>query len=1133
MNFDGINDYIRADGLSSVLTNQDFTLSLWFKGTGQTTTADSSNMLFSAHGSSTSNILRIGIAKSSGGIYFAATGSSGSVVGSADYDDSNWYHLVITKPYVSGGAAGTIYINGSSIGNTEVFNIDFSSAINYSIGQEYDPTLSPGDFFKGNIDEVAIWNKILNNDEIAALSTASAPANLMALSAKPIAYYPLGEFAGNSGELGGTPSGQTNSWKFPNQVLKNYVFTTTGSSSRRFFLRDVNISNSTPVTLSIWFKKSSSGSYSSIISRSPYGISINGTSQIVVYRSYPAALNAYNFGTLTDGNWHHLVYTGTELNNGIGKVYIDGIESTSGSQTDYLERNAIRTLGNASTSNGYKFNGDLSNYSIWTSVLTDAQVLDLYNNGSPKDLTSYSPTPERWLKLNSSSTYQNPKANYTSAIDFPANNVNGVGLPSTLTLSNSFTISFWAKIDSKPASASLIGTANSTYGIRYVGNSNAIGLVTYKSGIKYAYFTVDLPGISHQLVDSSTKTFHHFTIVSQGNSSSSTTKLYFNGQLSSSITQPQGDLSIDFIGGSSVSGTFDGQMSNIAIWDGTELNSSQVKTIYNEGTPELSISHSPTHWWKFNNTSNSSSSDGLYDNGSGSLNLTNQNGTATTIDVAVDNWEVDNVLDANSKGAVGVGLTRSDLIPSDLQFESPYSNFSLDFDGTNQVDAALSISGDWTISFWFNVPAYNATIQYALGFELGTGLDGGIFTDYNTYSNKWGFYRGNASYRADSALSVGNWHHCVITRTGNDLAFYADGVADGTGTNTDSMDIASFRIGERTDGNWGLTGKIDEVAIFSQALTATQVNQVYNNGRPGDLTSLSPTNWWRLGEDAFFVNNNITIPNQISGGPTGTGSGTQTAMLSADAPQSYGGGYGVGLAVTDKIGDAPESTANSISYNMIPDNRHAYTPGYAPAKVDNAFSMSFNGVDSFIDLNDSNIVNGLTSTSFSFWVNVTTPILYAGILTSRNGNDYILIYLDNISGSDFKIKIQQRSASGGTHTVTTSTTLTAGNWYNIVCTGTVGGKWDLYVNGDKTGQVQSSATITAITQSADFIAGDDPGAANRHLNGKLDEVAIFDYVLTPKQIKEDIYNASTTGKTADLSNNSNLTAPVAWYRMGD
>ena len=80
-------------------------------------------------------------------------------------------------------------------------------------------------YFDGQLDEVAIWNKALSATEVAALSTANAPANLMALSAKPIAYYSLGEFAGNSGEKGNSPiSGQTNSWKFPNQAIKDYVF---------------------------------------------------------------------------------------------------------------------------------------------------------------------------------------------------------------------------------------------------------------------------------------------------------------------------------------------------------------------------------------------------------------------------------------------------------------------------------------------------------------------------------------------------------------------------------------------------------------------------------------------------------------------------------------------------------------------------------------------------------------------------------------------------------------------------------------------------------------------------------------------------------------------------------------------
>jgi len=52
-------------------------------------------------------------------------------------------------------------------------------------------------------------------------------------------------------------------------------------------------------------------------------------------------------------------------------------------------------------------------------------------------------------------------------------------------------------------------------------------------------------------------------------------------------------------------------------------------------------------------------------------------------------------------------------------------------------------------------------------------------------------------------------------------------------------------------------------------------------------------------------------------------------------------------------------------------------------------------------------------------------------------------------------------------------------------------------------------------------------------SGKLDEYAIFDYALSANQIQKDIYNGGRDPKCADLNNISNLTAPIAWYRMGD
>jgi hypothetical protein len=69
--------------------------------------------------------------------------------------------------------------------------------------------------------------------------------------------------------------------------------------------------------------------------------------------------------------------------------------------------------------------------------------------------------------------------------------------------------------------------------------------------------------------------------------------------------------------------------------------------------------------------------------------------------------------------------------------------------------------------------------------------------------------------------------------------------------------------------------------------------------------------------------------------------------------------------------------------------------------------------------------------------------------------------------------------------------------------------------------------------SINTIGGDGTAATSYIWNGNIDEVAIFDYALSERQIKQDIYNGTTPGKTADLNNISNLTAPVAWYRMGD
>ena len=1052
---------------------------------------------------------------------------------------NTWYHVCVTY---SGNALASglkMYIDYSNVYNG-------TGALNYS-----DPVTNNNDWyiarngpsgihFPGKIDEVAIWNKALSATEVAALATANAPANLMALSAKPIAYWPLGEFAGNSGELGGTPSGQTNSWKFPNQVLKDYVFTSgvTGNVGKRFNI--VGLPEFTgSKTVSIWFK-TNYASYSPLISpdlsHSGYPLLASGTS-VWLRKDYSTYSTGITFDySVTDGKWHNITVAG-EGQGGTAKIYLDGIVQTKSDgvteDIDDFDCDLNYILGNL-TNSSYVFKGQISNVAFWRGVkLTSSQVLSLYNNGSPSDLNTFTPSATNWYKLNSESVYKNTSANISSALEFSGSASSRIDLSSTITATSNQpkTISFWCKPIVQSASGSdmdfILGDGISWF---IMLNKN-----TLVSRGPYANYSIT-KGFSFadtvSYADTVDPEWSHivFTTDASGNS-----KSYLNGEFvrAGNNTVPQ--FKISTIGSNNSNYHFKGYLSNLAFWNETQLTDEQVKIIYNNGTPQTNLSYSPTNWWRLNNTSNSSSSDGLYDLGSGSVSGTAVGVSAVTDNVAVEGWRINDSKNNNGNIIQGVGLTRSDLIPSDLQFESPYSNFSLDFDGTNWLDLnsnlnSLGVSTSFSVSFWVNI---SNNVLYDNIISAPTSIDVwdsgfGVYLTGNALIFWVEDWNDSNHFATSATLNNDQWYHvCCTFSTSNGLKLYIDAGTPTTASNTD-IDGLTNNIYIGSSGNAAtraLNGKIDEVAIWNSELTASQVNQVYNNGRPGDLTSLSPISWSRLGEDAFFVNNNITIPNQISGGPTGTGSGTQTAMLSADAPQSYGGGYGVGLAVTDKIGDAPNSTANSLSYNMIPDNRHPYIPGYAPAKVDNDFSMSFNGSDQYLNCGTISALNGgITAFSTSIWIN------YSGSLAAD-----MLLSGGTSTADDFYIQLTSstnlRYASGAQFDDITISSISAGTWYHIATVHS-GTSVDVYLDGT----LQGNATTQAPTDNigTNLIIGDYLlTGSGFNYEGKLDEVAIFDYALTAKQIKEDIYNASTTGKTADLSNNSNLTAPVAWYRMGD
>lgn len=132
-----------------------------------------------------------------------------------------------------------------------------------------------------------------------------------------------------------------------------------------------------------------------------YFLIISDGSGNYVNTSLPSSITGdYN---TRDDLWHHMVLT---VNGTSFKAYIDGgdaaINASNTSNTEGAAFTATSTktysggqynyvVGRNGTNNGYYFDGLLDEVGIFEYELTASQARSIYNEGTPDDLTSYSP----------------------------------------------------------------------------------------------------------------------------------------------------------------------------------------------------------------------------------------------------------------------------------------------------------------------------------------------------------------------------------------------------------------------------------------------------------------------------------------------------------------------------------------------------------------------------------------------------------------------------------------------------------------------------------------------------------------------------------------------------------------------
>ena len=416
-----------------------------------------------------------------------------------------------------------------------------------------------------------------------------------------------------------------------------------------------------------------------------------------------------------------------------------------------------------------------------------------------------------------------------------------------------------------------------------------------------------------------------------------------------------------------------------------------------------------------------------------------------------------------------VGGPRLSTIPT---FKNTYS---MDFDGVDDyldlgTESTVASGNQFTLSFWIKGNSQSGA-RYLFSADYYN-----LHTFWTIQNTELYWRNINNNYKLlSSNLLDGDWHHILIVynpdgadetiRCFTDGTNQVDVVTDFRYRSVGGLYDGPLRyIGNRGGGTFpGFNGNIDEFAVWNDDQSAN-VSTIYNGGAPNDLTDLSPDYWLRNGDNGSWKSPQFLLPNN--------------------------------------------SNKNKLSN----------------------YSFEFDGIDDYVDCGDSDTFsfgNGTTDSPFSIsaWIKMDDASAFRIASKYTNTDREYIFTTDSSDRLSFAL---YDLSSGGRIQRKYNTALTSfqGQWINVVGTydgNSLSSGILLYLNGirvdDIDGNLGSYTAMENTTQPFEIGRNNLTSFAN----GKIDELSVFDKVLTPTEITSI---ASAPTDLTDLS-------PIAWYRMGE
>ena len=262
------------------------------------------------------------------------------------------------------------------------------------------------------------------------------------------------------------------------------------------------------------------------------------------------------------------------------------------------------------------------------------------------------------------------------------------------------------------------------------------------------------------------------------------------------------------------------------------------------------------------------------------------------------------------------------------------ANTAVTFDGSTGLlssDQQFTNPSTYSEELWFTTTTTNGGKLIGFGGNqsgLSPNYDRHVYME-NDGRLTFGVWTGSPNtITSPAAYNDGQWHHMVATQSSAGMVLYVDGVSVGTHPQTQAESYSGYwKVG--SDNTWGpqpyFAGTIDEVAIYSHALTAGAVAQHYSLG-----TATPPPNQVPVADFTAAASElSVQLDASTSSDPDGSvaayawdfgDSATSTQGPTVTHVYASAGTYTVTLTVTDDDG-GQSTTTEEVTVTAPPPNQ--------------------------------------------------------------------------------------------------------------------------------------------------------------------------------------------------------------------